>query len=69
VTSFALPLKTVAARACFGDEAHMRRVVQKKLGISPRLYRERFATTGVGAGHEPPRSRGGRPLSAGNQSR
>jgi transcriptional regulator GlxA family with amidase domain len=43
----ALPLKTVAARACFSDEAQMRRVFQKKLGISPRLYRERFATTGV----------------------
>jgi transcriptional regulator GlxA family with amidase domain len=42
-----LPLKTVAARACFSDEAQMRRVFQKKLGIPPALYRERFATTGV----------------------
>ncbi len=42
-----LPLKTVAARACFSDEAHMRRVFMKKLGITPKLYRERFATTGV----------------------
>jgi transcriptional regulator GlxA family with amidase domain len=44
-----LPLKTVAARACFSDEAQMRRVFQKKLGISPTSYRERFATTGVHA--------------------
>jgi transcriptional regulator GlxA family with amidase domain len=43
----ALPLKTVAARACFSDEAHMRRVFLKKLGIAPKVYRERFATTGV----------------------
>jgi transcriptional regulator GlxA family with amidase domain len=42
-----LPLKAVAARACFSDEAHMRRVFLKKLGIAPRVYRERFATTGV----------------------
>jgi transcriptional regulator GlxA family with amidase domain len=51
--NLALPLKTVAARACFSDEAQMRRVFQKKLGISPRVYRERFATTGVGAGPGP----------------
>lgn len=42
-----LPLKTVAARACFSDEAHMRRVFLKKLGIAPKVYRERFATTGI----------------------
>jgi transcriptional regulator GlxA family with amidase domain len=42
-----LPLKTVAARAGFTDDAHMRRIFQKKLGITPKLYRERFATTGV----------------------
>lgn len=42
-----LPLKAVAARACFNDEAHMRRVFLKKLGIAPGIYRERFATTGV----------------------
>jgi transcriptional regulator GlxA family with amidase domain len=41
-----LSLKAVAARAHFTDEAHMRRVFQKKLGITPKLYRERFATTG-----------------------
>jgi len=44
-----LSLKAVAARAHFTDEAHMRRVFQKKLGITPKLYRERFATTGVEA--------------------
>jgi len=42
-----LPFKAVAARACFTDEAHMRRVFVKKLGIAPKVYRERFATTGV----------------------
>jgi len=42
-----LPFKTVATRACFTDEAHMRRVFVKKLGIAPKVYRERFATTGV----------------------
>lgn len=42
-----LSLKTVAARAGFTDEAHMRRVFLKKLGITPKQYRERFATTGV----------------------
>lgn len=47
LADLALPLKTVAARACFSDEAHMRRVFMKKLGIAPKVYRERFATTGV----------------------
>lgn len=44
-----LPIKTVAARCGFSDDDHMRRVFQKRLGITPRVYRERFATTGVGA--------------------
>jgi len=47
LVDLALPLKTVATRACFRDEAHMRRVFLKKLGIAPKVYRERFATTGV----------------------
>ena len=47
LADLALPLKTVAARARFSDEAHMRRVFLKKLGIAPKVYRERFATTGV----------------------
>jgi transcriptional regulator GlxA family with amidase domain len=42
-----LPIKTAAARSGFADEAQMRRLFQKKLGITPKLYRERFATTGV----------------------
>jgi transcriptional regulator GlxA family with amidase domain len=42
-----LPLKSVSTRAGFSGEAHMRRIFHKKLGITPRLYRERFATTGV----------------------
>jgi transcriptional regulator GlxA family with amidase domain len=49
LADLALPLKTVAARASFTDEAHMRRVFLKKLGITPKLYRERFGTTGVDA--------------------
>ena len=44
-----MPIKTVAARCGFSDDDHMRRVFQKRLGITPRVYRERFATTGVGA--------------------
>ncbi|MGI4935701.1 MAG: GlxA family transcriptional regulator [Janthinobacterium lividum] len=52
LADLALPIKSIAARACFSDEAHMRRVFLKKLGITPKLYRERFATTGVDAdGH------------------
>ncbi|SDF75317.1 MULTISPECIES: GlxA family transcriptional regulator [unclassified Duganella] len=47
LADLALPLKSVAARACFTDEAHMRRVFIKKLGITPKVYRERFATTGA----------------------
>lgn len=47
LADLALALKTVAARACFTDEAHMRRVFMKKLGITPKVYRERFATTGA----------------------
>lgn len=47
LADLALPLKTVAARGCFSDEAHMRRVFLKRLGITPKMYRERFATTGV----------------------
>jgi transcriptional regulator GlxA family with amidase domain len=49
LADLALPIKTVSARACFTDEAHMRRVFLKRLGITPKLYRERFATTGVEA--------------------
>jgi transcriptional regulator GlxA family with amidase domain len=47
LADLAMPLKAVAARACFSDEAQMRRVFIKKLGIAPKAYRERFATTGV----------------------
>jgi transcriptional regulator GlxA family with amidase domain len=47
LADLALPVKAVAARAGFGDEAQMRRVFQKMLGITPKVYRERFATTGV----------------------
>jgi transcriptional regulator GlxA family with amidase domain len=42
-----LPIKKIASRSGFTDDDHMRRVFQKRLGITPKLYRERFATTGV----------------------
>lgn len=47
LADLALPLKTIASRAGFTDDVHMRRVFLKKFGITPKLYRERFATTGV----------------------
>lgn len=46
-----LPIKTVATRCGFTTDDHMRRAFQKRLGITPKIYRERFATTGV---HEKP---------------
>lgn len=45
-----LPLKTVAARAGYGDEQTLRRVFQRQLGTSPGLYRSRFS----GHGGAPP---------------
>lgn len=42
-----MPIKSVASRTGFTDDDHMRRIFQKRLGITPRVYRERFATTGV----------------------
>ena len=42
-----LPMKTVVARTGFTDDEQMRRVFQKRLGITAKVYRERFATTGV----------------------
>jgi transcriptional regulator GlxA family with amidase domain len=46
-----LPIKTVATRSGFITDDHMRRAFQKRSGITPKIYRERFATTGV---HEEP---------------
>lgn len=42
-----LSIKTVAHRTGFRDHEHLRRVCQKRLGITPMTYRQRFATTGV----------------------
>lgn len=42
-----IPVKSVAARSGFTDHDHMRRIFQKRLGITAKVYRERFATTGV----------------------
>lgn len=47
-----LPLKTIAARTGFGSESQLRKVFQKRLGVTPRSYRERFASAGKGAGSE-----------------
>jgi transcriptional regulator GlxA family with amidase domain len=38
-------LKQIAAKTGFGTEERLRRVFQKKLGITPRAYRERFSTS------------------------
>ncbi|RZS78966.1 GlxA family transcriptional regulator [Pigmentiphaga kullae] len=46
----ALPLKTVAARAGFGSDAQLRKVFQRHLGVTPRAYRERFASAGGSGG-------------------
>lgn len=43
-----LPLKSIAARSGFRSEEQLRRTFQKHLGITPRTYRERFSTSGVG---------------------
>ena len=40
-------VKTIAARAGFGDEEKMRRAFQKHMGVSPSGYRQRFQI-GVG---------------------
>jgi transcriptional regulator GlxA family with amidase domain len=42
-----LPIKTIVSRSGFTNDEHMRRVFQKRLGITAKHYRERFATTGV----------------------
>lgn len=38
-----LPLKRVAHRCGFGDEQNLRRAFQRRLGVGPLEYRERFA--------------------------
>jgi transcriptional regulator GlxA family with amidase domain len=43
----ALPIKAVASRSGFRNTEHLRRVFQKRVGITAALYRERFATTGI----------------------
>lgn len=45
-----LSLKQVVAMCGFANEEHLRRVFQKRLGITARHYRERFATTGIASG-------------------
>jgi transcriptional regulator GlxA family with amidase domain len=42
-----VPIKSAASGCGFSDEAQMRRLFQKRLGITPKVYRDRFATTGV----------------------
>lgn len=50
LTDVSLPIKSVASRCGFTNDDHMRRIFQKRLGITPKVYRERFATTGVHEG-------------------
>lgn len=38
------PLKVITLRAGFRTEEKMRRVFQKKIGVTPKVYRERFST-------------------------
>jgi len=40
-----VPLKLIASKSGFGTEEKMRRVFQKRLGITPRAYCERFSST------------------------
>ncbi len=40
------PMKVIAVQTGFGTEEKMRRVFQKKIGVTPKVYRERFSTTG-----------------------
>ncbi|MFJ3057075.1 GlxA family transcriptional regulator [Herbaspirillum sp. NPDC087042] len=37
-----LPLKSIAMQCGFSDASHMRRAFEKRLGVSPGQYRERF---------------------------
>lgn len=39
------PLKLIALKTGFRTEEKMRRVFQKKIGVTPKVYRERFSTT------------------------
>lgn len=39
------PLKSIAAHTGFGTEERMRRVFQRRLGLTPREYGERFSRT------------------------
>ncbi|XXZ33189.1 helix-turn-helix domain-containing protein [Sorangium sp. So ce321] len=40
-----LPLKRIAHRCGFGDEQNLRRAFQRRLGVGPLEYRERFAAS------------------------
>ena len=40
----ALPLKSIAARAGYGNEQGLRRAFQRTLGVTPVEYRDRFAS-------------------------
>ncbi len=41
----ASPLKVIALKTGFRTEEKMRRVFQKRIGVTPKVYRERFSTT------------------------
>lgn len=40
-----LPLKSIVGKTGFGTEEKMRRVFKKKIGVTPKAYRERFSST------------------------
>nr|WP_238379995.1 helix-turn-helix domain-containing protein [Janthinobacterium sp. Marseille] len=40
-----LPLKLIVGKTGFGTEEKMRRVFKKKVGLTPKTYRERFSST------------------------
>ncbi|XXX80844.1 helix-turn-helix domain-containing protein [Sorangium sp. So ce134] len=47
-----LPLKRIAHQCGFGDEQNLRRAFQRRLGVGPLEYRERFAPSGRARGRK-----------------
>ena len=46
-----LPIKTIALRSGFRSDDHMRRAFQRRCGVAPKEYQERFARTGANEMH------------------
>ncbi|GAB6194795.1 GlxA family transcriptional regulator [Lysobacter xanthus] len=49
--STALPLKSVADEAGYGDEQAMRRAFQRQFGVGPKAYRDRFSSHAPARAH------------------